>query len=137
MKNILLESYKKLFAEADLLADTKDKNSFELAYLATMNKQNSVVQRGIGPESLTMIRTRFILDWNKDYKAKFPFQLFELQDKLLSGGMFQAYNQWLFGSAQNLSAYQNWIGTNKEEYAAFSSFQKENFFRMPTGQFYH
>lgn len=137
MKNILLESYKKLFADADLTADTKDKNKFEMAYLSTMNKQNSVVKKGIDPESLTMIRTRFILDWNKDYREKFPFRLFELQDKMLTEGIFPAYNQWLFGSVQNLSAYQNWIGINKDEYSAFNTFQKENIFRMPTSQYYH
>lgn len=137
MKNILLESYKKLFAEADLLANTKDLNEFEIAFLSTMNKQNSVVRWGIGVESLTMIRTRFILDWNNSYKNKYPFQLFDLQDKLLAEGMFPAYNQWLFGSVQNLSAYQNWISVNKEEYTAFTTFQKNNFFRMPASQFYH
>lgn len=137
MKSILLESYKKLFAEADLLANAKNMNGFEMAFLSTMNKQNSVVQWGIGVESLTMIRTRFILDWNNDYKEKFPFHLFDLQNKLLTDGMFPAYNQWLFGSVQSLSAYQNWITINKEEYAAFSDFQKSSFFRMPPNQFYH
>ncbi|MEO6683640.1 MAG: tetratricopeptide repeat protein [Ginsengibacter sp.] len=137
MKNILLESYKKLFADADLLADTKDKNEFEIAFLSTMNKQNSIVHRGIGVESLTMIRTRFILDWNTNYRKKFPFYLFEVQNKFLAEGMFPAYNQWLFGSVQNLSAYQNWVNLNKEENNAFTSFQKANFFRMPPGQYYH
>lgn len=137
MKNILLESYKKLFAETDLLANTKDLNPFEKAFLTTMNKQNSVVQWGIGVESLTMLRTRFILDWNHDYKNKFPFRLFELQNELLADGLFPAYNQWLFGAVQNLSAYQNWVTINKEEYAAFSEFQKNHLFRLPAGQYYH
>ena len=137
MKNLLLEGYKKLFLETDLLRDVKDKNAFELAYLTTMNRQNSVVQRGISPESLVMIRTRFILDWNKDYATKFPFQLFELHNTLLTQGLFQAYNQWMFGSVQNLSAYQNWVASYKEEYAAFSDFQKRNIFRMPEGQYDH
>src|SRR5690606_38097288 len=137
MKNILLGSYKKLFAEADLLVNTKDLNDFEIAFLTTMNKQNSVVKRGIGVESLTMIRTRFVLDWNNSYKQKCPFQLFDLQDRLLTEGLFPAYNQWLFGSVQNLSAYQNWVSVNKEEYTAFSDFQKNSFFRMPDNQFYH
>lgn len=137
MKNLLLEGYKKLFLDIDLLKDVKDKNSFEIAYLTTMNKQNSVVQRGISPESLIMIRTRFILDWNKDYAAKFPFQLFELHNTLLTEGLFQAYNQWMFGAVQSLAIYQNWIATYKDDYAAFSDFQKRNIFRVPEGQYYH
>ncbi|HET7119408.1 MAG TPA: tetratricopeptide repeat protein, partial [Hanamia sp.] len=63
IKDILLDGYKKLFADANLLDNAKDKNPFEIAFLTCMNKQNNVVLRGINPETLTMIRTRFILDW--------------------------------------------------------------------------
>ena len=105
-----MDGYKKLFAESNLLSDFKSKNKFELAFLTTMNKQNSVVLKGINAETLTMIRTRFILDWDKDYEDKIPFKLFELHEQLLELGLFPAYNQWIFGAAQNLAAYQNWIG---------------------------
>ena len=80
----------------------------QIAFLQTMNKQSIVAAAGINAETLTMIRTRFILDWFHDYAAKFPFRLFELQRQLLQEGMFDAYNQWIFGTAQNLAAYQNW-----------------------------
>ena len=46
IKNILLDGYKKLFADPDLLTNTKDKSKFEMAFLTTMNKQNSVVING-------------------------------------------------------------------------------------------
>lgn len=137
IKNILLDGYKKLFADIDVVGDTKGKNNFEIAFLTTMNKQNSVVKNGINPETLTMIRTRFILDWSKDYANKFPFFLFELQQQLLEKGLFPAYNQWIFGAAQNLSTYQNWIGAHSTEYAAFNKFQNEKVFKVPDGQFYH
>ena len=138
IKNILLDGYKKLFAEPDLLSDTKGKNKFELAFLSTMNKQNSVVIKGINAETLTMIRTRFILDWNKDYADQFSFRLFDLQKELLEKGLFPAYNQWVFGASQNLAAYQNWIsGTNASEYIAFNKFQQDKLFKTPKGQYYH
>lgn len=137
VKNILLDGYKKLFANPDLLADTKNKNKFEIAFLTTMNKQSSVVIHGLNAETLTMLRTRFILDWNQFYTKQFPFKLFDKQDQLLQDGLFPAYNQWIFGASQNLAAYQNWISTNTEEYTAFSKFQQGIIFKVPQGQFYH
>lgn len=137
IKNVLLDGYKKLFADIDLLADTKDKNKFELAFLSTMNKQNSVVKNGINPESLTMIRTRFILDWSMENKDKFPFQLFSFQRKLMEEGIFPVYNQWIFGAAQNLSAYQNWINAHATEYAAFTRYRQDHLFKVPANEFYH
>ncbi|MEO6136319.1 MAG: hypothetical protein ABIP35_14265 [Ginsengibacter sp.] len=137
IKTMLLDGYKKLFADIDVVGDTKGKGAFEIAFLSTMNKQNSVVRNGINPESLTMIRTRFILDWTKDYSQKFPFKLFQVQEEMLTKGIFPAYNQWIFGAAQNLPAYQNWVGAHSTEYAAFSTFQKERVFKLPDGQYYH
>jgi tetratricopeptide (TPR) repeat protein len=137
IKNILLDGYKKLFADADLLSNTKDRSKFEIAFLTTMNKQNSVVINGLNAETLTMIRTRFILDWDQAYAKQFPFRLFELQENYLEEGLFPAYNQWIFGAAQNLSKYQNWISTHAEEYAAFNKFKEGRIFKIPKEQYYH
>lgn len=137
IKNLLLDGYKKLFSDADLLNNIKDKNDFEIAFLTTMNKQNSIAIQGLNAETLTMIRTRFILDWNKAYLKKFPFRLFDLEENLLEEGLFPAYNQWIFGAAQNLSAYQNWTGAHGEEYLAFNKFQEGRIFKIPEKQYYH
>jgi len=139
VKNILLESYKKLFAETNLENEKNnpDKNAFVQAFLQTMNKQSNLASSGINTESLTMIRTRFILEWFTDFGNKFPFRLFELQRQLLQEGMFDAYNQWIFTAAQNLPAYQNWITVNAGEYNELSRFQKGRIFKIPSGQYYH
>lgn len=137
MKNILLDSYKKLFSEPDLLADTKGKNKFETAFLTAMNKQNSIVVRGINAQTLTMIRTRFILNWFRNFANKFPFFLFDIQKDMLEKGLFEAYNQWIFGASQNLSSYQNWISTHADDYNAFLQYLKERNLRIPEGQYYH
>lgn len=137
IKDILLNGYKKLFADANLLDNTKDKKPLEIAFLTCMNKQNNVVLRGINPETLTMIRTRFILDWDKDYADKFPFKLFQLQEQLLKDGLFSAYNQWIFGASQNLAAYQNWTSTHSEEAETFNKLQRARIFKLPSGQYYH
>lgn len=137
MKNILLESYKKLFREADLEKNNSDKNSFVSAFLHIMNKQSAVAAGGLDAGTLTMIRTRFILDWYAEYGIKFPFRLFEQQKQLLQEGMFDAYNQWIFSSAQDLPAYQNWTNTHQSEYNELIRFQRGRIFRVPAGQFYH
>ncbi|MEO6637098.1 MAG: hypothetical protein ABIN25_02405, partial [Ginsengibacter sp.] len=137
VKNILLGGYKELFADADLMKDSKDKNNFETAFLTTMNKQSNIAIRGLNAETLTMIRTRFILDWDNSYATKLPFRLFEMQENLLEQGLFSAYNQWIFGAAQNLSAYQNWTVTHSEEYNSFNKFQDGRIFKIPESQYYH
>ena len=137
VKDLLLAGYKKLFADPNLLADTRNKNDFEIAYLTTMNKQNDLVLNGIDAESLTMIRTRFILDWDQTYAEKFPFALFNKQRQYLEEGIFPAYNQWIFGTSQNLARYQNWISTHPEENAELNKFQRSTVFRMPKGEYYH
>ena len=136
LKDILLESYKKLFADANLEQDDKNKTDFEKAFLQTMNKQSAVASQGISTETLTMIRTRFILDWANNHQIKFPFKLFEYQQQLMQEGLFEAYDQWIFGSSENLPAFQNWTVTHKEEYNAFTNFQKGRTFKIPLGQSY-
>ncbi len=137
IKNILLESYKKLFRDADIEKNYPDKNGFVLAFLHIMNKQSALASGGIDAESLTMIRTRFILDWYNEVGDKFPYRLFELQRQLLREGMFDAYNQWIFSAAQNLPAYQNWTDAHPYEYNELTRFQTGRIFRIPAGQYYH
>ena len=138
MKEQLLQVYKeKLFADADLMkGEENNKSLFAKAFLQGMSKQSSLAGKGINTEVLTMIRTRFILDWYVYNAAKYPFRLFDYQRQLLSEGMFNAYNQWLFGPTENLAAYDNWTKTNPEEYNNFNTFQRNRVFRMPPGQHY-
>ena len=137
IKELLLESYKKLFADVNLEQNNKDKNNFVKAYLQSMNKQTSEASLGLNAESLTMIRTRFILDWGNGNGSKFPCHLFDYHRQLLQEGLFEAYNQWIFGPSQNLAVFQNWINTHNTEYTEFSNFQKGRVFNMPGGQYYH
>lgn len=138
MKQQLLRAYKeKLFAEADLMkGEEKNKSEFAKAFLQTMSKQSSVANKGITVETLTMIRTRFILDWYQTNAAKFPLRLFDYQQQLLKEGLFDAYNQWLFGAAENLAAYDSWSKAHADQYEAFNAFQRNRIFKMPTGQYY-
>ena len=136
IKELLLESYKKLFTDADMLKNQDAKNPFVTAFITVMNHQSSVAINGITPETLTMIRTRFILEWYEKEAARFPFHLFDYQQQLLKEGSFDAYNQWLFGSAQNLTAFQYWTNTHNDEYRKFTAAQHNRLFKMTTGQYY-
>jgi tetratricopeptide (TPR) repeat protein len=138
MKEQLLQLYKeKLFAEADLMkGEEKNKSEFAKSFLQSMSRQSSLASKGINTEVLTMFRTRFILDWFEKYAAKYPFRLFDYQLQLIRDGMFDAYNQWLFGATENLAAYDNWTKTHAEEYNSFNTFQRNRIFKMPPGQHY-
>ncbi len=137
VKSILVEGYKKLFADTDLEKSGAGQSAFVQAFLQAMNKQSALASTGINTESLIMIRTRFILDWYNGAGSKFPYKLFELQRQLLQEGMFDAYNQWIFTAAQNLPAYQNWITINPEACSELNRFQKGRIFKIPAGQYYH
>jgi tetratricopeptide (TPR) repeat protein len=135
VKKMLLDTYKqKLFTDVDK-KDSKQ-GEFEKAVAVTYDKQSSLTAKGITIESLNMIRTRFILDWYANYASKFPFKLFDYQQQLIREGMFEAYDQWLFGPVDNLAAFDLWAKTNSESYAKFTTFQKGRIFKMPQGQHY-
>ena len=136
VKRILLESYKeKLFNNLDSKT-SKNKNEFQDAVLQTFSKQASLTERGITIESLNMIRTRFILDWYANHATRFPYKLFDYQQQLIREGMFEAYNQWLFGPVDNLASFDQWTRTHADAYSKFTTFQKGRVFRMPQGQHY-
>jgi len=136
MKLLLLDGYKKMFTAIDLERDNKDKNNFTRAFLKSMNKQTAVATQGINTESLTMIRTRFIIDWFAD-PSKPKYRLFDYQQQLLRSGLFDAYNQWIFGSAENLAGFQNWVNVHSLEFNAFTALQRSTVFKMPDNQYYH
>ena len=136
VKDLLIDTYKKLYAVNDFSKLSKGKNKFATSVLDCFAKQNNIVSNGINAETITMIRTRFILDWIQNYATQYPFHLFEREQELIQNGLFDAYNQWIFGAAQNPAAYQNWTNLHVNEYSAFSRDQHENIFKMPSGQYY-
>lgn len=137
IKTLLLEGYKKLFSETDMTKEQDMKNDFVEAYLQTMKSQSAVVAQGINPDALSVLRTRFILEWFPRHSAKIPFRLFEYHRQLARSGLFEAYNQWIFGAAHNLSSFQQWTVTHPDEYKRFNEFQKSRVFKLPDGQYYN
>ena len=137
IKTLLLDSYKKLFIESDIYKGQKVQNEFVKAYLDIMKQHSGVVSGGVTPESLSALRSRFILEWYEKHGSKFPYRLFDHHRQLLRDGMFEAYNQWIFGAAKDLAAFQTWTTTHHDEYNSFSTLQKNRIFKIPEGQYYH
>lgn len=138
IKNLLLEQYKRFFISgtAESTSSTRKPNEFLREVATVLSQQQSQAAFGITPESLTMIRTRFILQWFDKNAERFPFRLFDHQRQLLQEGLFDAYNQWLFGPASNLAAYQLWQKYHAEEYNNYLSFVRGRVYKIPEGQQY-
>lgn len=148
MKNLLLDQYKKFFVSQYIPLKPSDKKKidkkadrkfvqFTTAVAETLIKQKSQTSLGITPETLTAIRTRFILDWYNSYGTAFPFRLFDHQRQLLQKGMFDAYNFWLFGPAASIKTYQTWQQNHQEELNTFLTFLRSKVFKIPAGQQYY
>ena len=138
IKQLLLEGYKKLFVNMEELGKNDDhsKSAFMMAWLHVMIPLAPLVKDGIIGESLTVLRTRFIINWFNTYPGNYPFRLFDYQRQLLKEGMFDAYNEWIFGAASNLPAFQAWTNTHSDDYNRFINFQKGRIFKLPEGQYY-
>jgi tetratricopeptide (TPR) repeat protein len=111
-------------------------NAFFTAYLTVYEKALQSVDNGINTETLTLIRTRFVLIWQQEYAKEFPSRLLDYHRQLLGDGCFAAYNQWVFGSVENFSAYQNWLNTHAEEQNVFFNLTRNRLFKIPANQFY-
>jgi tetratricopeptide (TPR) repeat protein len=134
MKVILTELFKRISAPG-FIKVSKD-NVFAVAVAANWAKQSPIALNSVTVESLTSLRTSFIKDWYIINSSKFPYKLFEYQDQLAKEGLFDAYNQWLFGAAINEPAYNSWSSVNKSKMEAFKKFQAGRVFKVPVAQYY-
>ena len=134
IKSLLVDAYKKYFSE--LKSKNSQKNLFAIAYSTVMSDQAGSVTSGITSESLSILRSKFILEWFEKFGDKYPYRLFEYQRQLLKEGLFEAYNQWAFGASMGLTAFQNWTTQHLDDYNRFISFQKGRLFKVPPGQNY-
>ena len=135
MKNLVFDAYKRMYAFE--LQNGNSNSEFESGTKQTLSALGGLVKSGITPEILTAVRTRFILDWyNNGGSQRYPFSLFQYHKYLLEQGLFDAYNQWLFGSVASLNAFQNWTRLNAEQYASFNQDRMQNRFSTGLNQYY-
>jgi tetratricopeptide (TPR) repeat protein len=144
-REILLNAYKKIYytvPQGDIPKYSKNAkqetvNSFEAAVLAGLMKLSPVVSDGVTTENLTMLRTRFAMDWIANNTNKYPFALFTQYDKMLRNGYFEAYNAWLFGKVENAQQHEAWLKFHAEAMPAFEAWQKQNKLKPASGDFYN
>ncbi len=116
-RKLLLSAYRRFYATPDAAdvprfgkgSSSAAPRNFEEAASQTLLRLAPVVADGIFTENLTMLRTRFAMEWIETQGATYPFSLFSHWDDLLRAGHFDAYNQWLFGRAENVAQYEAWV----------------------------
>lgn len=104
----------------------KELKSFDDVFKKTMNSCAPAIADGLNTENLIMLRTRFMLAWYKDFSINYPMTLFTYQNKMLHDGVYDAYNQWLFGAVDNSSEFSLWVKVNSKEYGNYENWRKRN-----------
>jgi tetratricopeptide (TPR) repeat protein len=136
IKDILLSNYRKLLNTQQLQSLAQSSSTFEKAIANNYLKYTGMFEDELSPEALTAIRTRFILDWYASNTAPFAFRLFDHQRLLLGQGMFDAYNQWLFGASASTSAYQYWTSNHSQEMKDWQTYLRSVVYKIPEGQYF-
>jgi tetratricopeptide (TPR) repeat protein len=118
-------------------ATASSTNGFEEAVYSIYIKLTPVVADGMTTENLTMLRTRFLMDWYLQYAQKYPFTLFQRQDELIRDGYFDIYNQWLFGKAENAAQYDAWNKFHPDAMPDMEEWLKANKFQPTAADAYN
>ncbi len=139
IKSLMLDAYKKLYLNTDFAKWINDKKTtpFEKAIATLWSKSVELSKNGLTPESLTAIRTRCILDYfQTNTHSTWPWYIFNLHQFFLKEGLFEAYNQWLFGAANSTTAFQTWIENHAKDAEALTQYQRSRIFKMAPNQYY-
>ena len=142
IKKIIFESYKFMMAELNNVAlDGKmnrydDPKNFEMACLKIYDGLRNVVTGGIHTDNLIMLRTRFLIEWNKLYAAKYPSELIDYQQRMILQGHYDCYNQWLFGKLDNDTGFKNWTQKFSTAMNSFDAYLRNNKLKPRENQYY-
>lgn len=137
VKKAVLNAWQKMFLPTVISQQLKaGVSAFEKAVLQIVEKQLTTAKAGFQADNSTSLRSQFILEWFKTNASAFPFRLFEQQQYFIREGLFEAYNQWIFGESVNESAYKIWKDTHPKEAQVFSEYQKTRLFKLPAAQYY-
>ena len=145
MRKLILQAYQKVFSTVGTSSVPKygnavtegEEQTFEAALLQVLMQLAPVVSDGITADNLTMLRTRFAMDWTNTFANKFPFTMFNYHSKMLRDGEFEAYNQWMFGMAENPKLFENWNKFHLEAIPEFENWAKTNPYKPVAADFYN
>lgn len=137
IKSLLLNDYKNVLnGQSNIELLKKSGTDFEKAVSSSMMNAMETESGDVTPEMITAFRTRFILNWNHTNSNSYPYHLFSFFTQMLRDGLFDAYNQWLFGATINKDKFDNWVYTHDEEMQDFKQLQRNMLFKMPAEQYY-
>lgn len=139
IKQKLTEAYRNLsnLDAIQTLQRIKTNSGFEKDMLAILAKTATQKKETAEIDMITRIRTRFLLEWLQGKQKIYPFRLFDQQQYLISQGLFEAYNYWLFSPvAVSAEAYQDWQKSHPKETEGYKNFQQSRVFKIPAGQYY-
>jgi len=137
IKKVLLQGYKKLLTGNALKKNVSVGKGFTGTVAGILLKNITDKIDSVSVEYLTALRWRFILDWVTTGNAKqFPYRLFDLHKQLVDYKIFDAYNQWLFGNADDTDKYQEWQTTHADQLAQWMQMLHSIVFKIPTVQYY-
>ncbi len=142
-RKLLLAAYKHFFSQPDLKEprfgrrSQSEPDNFADAVSSVLLRLAPVVADGISTENLTMLRTRFIIDWQAAYWDAYPFTLFRMHDDLLRAGHFDAYNQWLFGRAENPAQAEAWTKFHPDAIPQYEQYYQQHPLQLSASDAYN
>lgn len=133
-RKLLLAAYKRFYAQPDAAAEPRygkkrkpAPGNFAEAVTSVLLRLAPVAADGMSTENLTMLRTRFIIDWQAaGYWDQYPFTPFRMHDDLLRTGHFDAYNQWLFARAENPAQADAWNKFHPDAVPAYERYYQQH-----------
>lgn len=136
-RRLIMDAYRGLFLPDPAIPAKKAQKShgqsgFEQAVQSIYQGLVPLALNGISTETLTMIRTRFLMDWERNYALWYPFTLFSRHQQLIRNGYFDSYNQWLFGEVENPEQFQAWNRFHEKAIPRLEAWLKANPF-LPLG----
>lgn len=100
---------------------------FEEMVRSTLLQLTPIISDGMSVENLTMVRTRFLMEWSNRYATKYPFPLFTYQEELIRNGLMDTYSEWLLGMAESKSGYEAWNKFHTNDMHRFEKWREEHF----------
>jgi tetratricopeptide (TPR) repeat protein len=136
IKGKLLNAYQALLQPGALL-QFGNGNSFEKAFAAAICQNNTASKPvNITIENLLQARAAFVASWTVDKANQYPLRLVDHLLQMQKEGIWDAYQQWVFGAALDPVAFQQWQTVHAKEAATYLQFQQGRVFKVPTQQYY-
>jgi tetratricopeptide (TPR) repeat protein len=129
-KRMLLEGYKTMFKsvvkegpEYGKRKVKKKAHNFTDEVLGIYASLTPITSDGFTVENLTMLRTRFLMEWFSGRDKKYPFSLFDYQHELVRSGHFDIYNEMIFGKAVSEAEFSSWNQFHEGDMERFAAWQ--------------